>query len=144
MLCEGRGAVASRVVLATLAAGNGTHFSTCSVAAEAARCLAAEATWTDARVLAWVLMPDRWQGLVQIAGDAELSRVVEQAKDRVARQLRQSHPRLGNPWAAGFHEHALRRKDDVLRAAHHVLMTPVRAGLAGRLRDYPYWDAAWL
>jgi len=37
------------------------------------------------------------------------------------------------------------RCDEGLRAvARYVIANPVRAGLAERVGDYPFWDAVWL
>ncbi|MEJ1380959.1 MAG: transposase, partial [Candidatus Sedimenticola sp. (ex Thyasira tokunagai)] len=50
----------------------------------------------------------------------------------------------GGVWQAGFHDHALRREEDIIGVARYVVANPMRAGLADRVGDYPHWDAAWL
>jgi hypothetical protein len=47
-------------------------------------------------------------------------------------------------WQTSFHDHALRREEDVLSVARFVVANPLRAGLVKSLRDYPHWDAVWL
>ena len=106
--------------------------------------LSSRAAWPDANLLAWVLMPDHWHGLVQLNGAADLANCVGRCKGRAAKRLHEQHPGLGQIWARGFHDRALRRQDDLHAAARYVLMNPLRAGLARRMGDYPYWDAGWL
>ncbi|MNE68641.1 hypothetical protein D3C80_1643130 [compost metagenome] len=55
--------------------------------------------------------------------------------------LRKSSGRL---WQKGFHDHALRREEDVKAVARYVVANPLRAGLVEKLADYPFWDAIWL
>ncbi len=51
----------------------------------------------------------------------------------------------GSPvWQQGFHDHALRREEDAVHVARYIVANPLRAGLVGRIGDYPLWDAAWL
>jgi REP element-mobilizing transposase RayT len=120
------------------------HFSDAVLAHDAARWLSAPANWPNANLLAWVLMPDHWHGLVQLANHVRIEECVGRGKGRVARALRAKHPGLGPVWARGFHERALRKSDDVVSAARYVIMNPVRAGLAASVRQYPYWDAVWI
>ena len=42
------------------------------------------------------------------------------------------------------YDHALRADEDVLAAARYIVANPLRAGLVGSIRDYPFWDAVWL
>jgi REP element-mobilizing transposase RayT len=100
-------------------------------------------SWQHSRLLAWVLMPDHWHGLMQLGGGDELSGLVRQLKASSARRVRLACPRIGQVWAAGFHDRALRREDDLVDMARYLVLNPVRAGLVQRIRDYPYWDAVW-
>jgi len=108
----------------------------------AARCLIRamrkEQQYGRATTLAFVVMPDHFHWLLQLDGSANLSQVVQAVKSVVAH-------RLGRPtWQAGFHDHALRHDEEVLRVARYLVANPLRAGLVGRLGDYPHWDAIWL
>lgn len=47
-------------------------------------------------------------------------------------------------WSRAFHDHAVRREEDLDAMARYVIGNPVRAGLAADVMGYPYWDAAWL
>ena len=97
----------------------------------------------DARLLAWVLMPDHWHGLVEL-GDAGLGKVVRRVKGTSARRLRLAFPGIGHVWAPAYHDRALRQEEDLQAAARYLVANPVRAGLVRGVRDYPFWDAAWL
>ena len=70
--------------------------------------------------------------------DAALSVVVRAVKAVTAKKLG------GALWQCGFHDHALRREEDLLGVARYVVANPVRAGLVARVGDYPHWDAIWL
>ena len=93
--------------------------------------------------MAWVLMPDHWHGLVEV-GHESLSKTVQRLKVNVARRVNAAERRRGPLWAPAFHDHALRSDEALLDAARYILRNPLRAGLARRVGDYPYWDAVWL
>jgi REP element-mobilizing transposase RayT len=97
----------------------------------------------DARNLCWVVMPDHVHLLLEL-GDAGLSVVLKRFKARTAVLLNREIGREGRFWAPGFHDHALRREEDLLGVARYIIANPLRAGLVRRLGDYPYWNALWL
>lgn len=47
-------------------------------------------------------------------------------------------------WQAGFHDHAVRREEDLAGIARYIVANPLRAGLVDAIGDYPLWDALWL
>jgi REP element-mobilizing transposase RayT len=47
-------------------------------------------------------------------------------------------------WQKGFHDHALRRDEDVRAVARYMVMNPVLGGIVSRIWDYPLWDAVWV
>ena len=121
----GRRSLDGQVYLVTFAtAGRHAHFGDWPMAAAACRILTATSQWQRSRLLAWVLMPDHWHGLVELGGFDSLPACVGRVKGRSARLLRQAHPAMD--------------------AARYVVMNPVRAGLVRRIGDYPFWDAVWL
>ena len=140
----GRRSFAGQVYLVTFTTFRRVpHFADPALATTAARLLADRAVWSGAALLAWVLMPDHWHGVVSLGG-ASLSRTIGALKGRSARRLRDAHPRVGRVWDRGFHDRAL-RKDEALRdMARYVVMNPVRAGLVPTVGAYPFWDAVWL
>jgi len=132
------------------------YFVTFTTEARRPWCLAADSAMAAARalhahdgasrstLLCWVLMPDHWHGLLQMADDDDLSRWVLASKSRMAKACNRALRRTGAVWARAFHDHALRDDEDLLRVARYLVANPVRAGLVSRLGDYPYWDAVWL
>ena len=112
----------------------------------ASACVAAivdERTWQRSRLLAWVLMPDHWHGLIELGGREGLSRLVRGLKCCSSRRVRADFPGIGAVWDRGFHDRAVRRDDDVRDMARYIVLNPVRARLVRRVRDYPYWGAVW-
>ncbi len=91
-----------------------------------------------AETLAFVLMPDHLHWLLQLGEAGNLSRVVGRFKSAVG------HAAGTRFWQPGFHDHALRRDEDLKEVARYVVANPLRAGLASRLGDWPHWDARWL
>jgi len=100
--------------------------------------------WRDSRVLAWVLMPDKWQGLVVLGQNDDLRKLIGRFKKATAQNSGNRFKTNGWLWGNGFQEQAL-EKDAVLRDAGRYLIThPIRAGLVDEIGGYPYWDAIWL
>jgi REP element-mobilizing transposase RayT len=98
----------------------------------------------DARLLAWVLMPDHAHWLLALGQDKPLAKVVESLKSFSAREANLATGRTGPVWARAYHDHALRRAQDLQQIARYIVANPLRAGLVQRVGDYPYWNAVWL
>jgi hypothetical protein len=47
-------------------------------------------------------------------------------------------------WQDGFHDHGIRREEDLRKVARYIVGNPLRAGLVDNILNYPYWDAVWL
>lgn len=107
------------------------------------RALSDRRVWVNSRLLAWVLLPDGWQGIVQTGAldspDIRLNRVRE-AGERAWTQLGGQ----GGLWAFGGRMVALADSLAPRDAARELVMAPLRSGLASRVGDYPFWDAVWL
>ena len=102
------------------------------------RALMREQAENRASTLAYVVMPDHLHWLMQLGDDRPLPGVVRAIKAVTAH-------RLGHAlWQKGFHDHALRRDEDMVAMARYIVANPLRAGLAQRLGDYPHWDAVWV
>ena len=125
-------------------AGRARHFSEWEVAADACREMTSRAVWSESRLMAWVLMPDHWHGLVQLGWDETLGGCIGMLKGRSARNLRRAHPRLAPVWAPAYQDRAVRSEEALAAAARYLVWNPVRAGLVARVSEYPYWDAQWL
>jgi len=120
------------------------HFVDFPSACLAARSLTEPSAWSQSRLLAWVLMPDHWHGLVELQERESLSRCVARAKAESTRRWNRAHGGTGSLWAPGFHDHALRREESLIDCARYIVLNPVRAGLVRRCGDYPFWDALWI
>ncbi len=97
-----------------------------------------------AHSLAFVVMPDHLHWLMQLGDGNDLAIVVRQLKGRSARAVNRPLGRSGALWQRGFHDHALRREEDLATVARYVVRNPVRAGLVRRVGDWPLWDAQWV
>ena len=91
-----------------------------------------------AETLAYVLMPDHLHWLMSLGEVRNLSTAVGGVKSMSAHRV---GCRL---WQSGFHDHAVRREEDLVKLARYVVANPLRAGLVRKLGDYPHWDAVWL
>ncbi len=110
----------------------------------AARCFETPAILGDARMLAWVLMPDHAHWLLQLDEKDTLSEVVNRLKSASARLANRALSRSGALWERAFHDHALRSEEDIRGVARYVVSNPLRAGLVERIGDYPFWNAVWV
>lgn len=97
-----------------------------------------------AETLAYIVMPDHLHWLMQLRESHDLSRVIADVKSISSRRINRTLERSGPLRQAGFHDHALRRDDDVVGVARYVVANPLRSGLVKSLGDYPLWDAIWL
>lgn len=98
----------------------------------------------DARMLAWVLMPDHVHWLIQLGETDLLDTVINRLKSASARVANRALRRRGALWARAFHDHTLRAEEDLRRSARYVIANPVRAGLVEHVGDYPFWNAVWV
>ncbi len=89
-------------------------------------------------------MPDHLHWLLELDGGVSLSQLVSSVKSHSAKKVNQRRGRTGSVWQDGFHDHAVRREEDLRNLARYVVMNPVRAGLVGSIRGYALWDACWI
>jgi len=100
--------------------------------------LKAESDKHRASTLAFVVMPDHLHWLMQLGESAALSQSVRGIKSITTHRLGQQ------VFQRGYHDHAVRREEDIKSLARYVIANPVRAGLSYSVGSYPHWDAAWL
>jgi len=98
----------------------------------------------DAQLLAWVLMPDHLHILIQLGEQHQLSQIMGGLKTQTAHQLNTHLNRTGLVWGRAFHDHALRKDENIQQVARYIVANPLRAGLVEKIGDYPFWNAIWL
>lgn len=96
------------------------------------------------RTLAFVVMPDHFHWLFALGERIALATLMKSVKSFSSRRIRWRLGDGGGVWQAGYHDHALRRDEEVVHVARYVVANPLRAGLVERLGDYPLWDTAFL
>lgn len=94
--------------------------------------------------MAFVIMPDHLHWLFALQPGNQLSNVMQLLKGCVSRELGRQGLAHGAIWQSGFHDHALRKEENIQDVARYIIANPVRAGLIKSVREYPHWDAAWL
>lgn len=144
-LRRGRVSEAGRVYLVTAV----THdraplFADPGHARVVVRCLRDLEQARRAETLCFVVMPDHLHWLLSLGEGQSLAALVKSMKGYSARRINAMRGEGGRVWQAGFHDHALRREEDVREVARYVVANPVRAGLVARVGGYPFWDAKWL
>jgi len=93
---------------------------------------------------AWVIMPDHLHWLFQLDDQLSLSNLVKKLKARSSHAINARTGRQGPVWQRGFHDHAIRRDEDLRAVARYIIANPLRAGLVKHIGEYPLWDATWL
>jgi len=94
--------------------------------------------------LAWVLMPDHLHWLFGLTEHADLKKVMQLVKGRSAHYINERLSRKGKIWDKAYHDHALRKDEDVKRVARYIVANPLRKRLVNKIADYPLWDAVWV
>ena len=144
-LRKGRASIAnSAYLITTTTLERQKLFADFAVGYATARCFEDTDYLGDAKMLAWVLMPDHAHWLLQLGERDELSRVVNRLKSASARYANRALGKTGAVWARAFHDHGLRSDEDLQGVARYVVANPLRAGLVATIGDYPFWNAVWL
>jgi putative transposase len=94
--------------------------------------------------LAFVLMPDHLHWLLGLRGPLTLPTVMKRFKGRSARAVNAVLGCAGPVWQPAYHDHAVRREEDLREIARYMVANPLRAGLVQHIGAYALWDAAWL
>jgi REP element-mobilizing transposase RayT len=143
-LLRGRSSATGQIYLATAATFRRERvfadFDLARIVARELEILGRERHWEP---IAWVVMPDHLHALVRLLG-ATLPGAMRLLKGRTSRTIRATRLRDQPIWQRGYHEHAIRRDEDLKVVARYVCANPVRGGLVRSLRDYPFWNCCWL
>lgn len=100
--------------------------------------------WRDSQLLAWVLMPDQWHGLVALDQNDDLHQLMGRFKSATAKSVDTRFKINGWLWGRGFQEQALNQDVDLRDAGRRLITHPIRAGLVDEVGKYPYWNAVWV
>jgi REP element-mobilizing transposase RayT len=93
--------------------------------------------------LAWVVMPDHLHWLF-VFNHSLISEVARRVKGKSAFTINSHLGCYSKVWQKGFHDHAIRKDEDIKAVARYIIANPLRAGLVENIGDYPFWDAVWL
>ena len=144
-LLRGRAPIGWQTYLVTtVTRGRTPLFANLNLGRIVVRTLHRPAIATGAATLSYVVMPDHLHWLVQLHPQRDLSSVVKAVKGNSALEINRVRRTRGPVWQVGFHDHALRREEDLQDVARYVVCNPVRAGLVRRVDDYSLWDAVWV
>ena len=94
--------------------------------------------------MAFVVMPDHVHWMVQLLNETSLSQVLQAVKSVSGHRLNSYLQRKGRFWQPGFHDHALRKEEEIKDVARYIIANPLRAGLVTSVRAYSHWDAIWV
>ena len=102
-----------------------------------ARCVvrALHSVAPQAQTMAYVLMPDHLHWLLRLGEGTNLSALVGLVKRRASKWINRDSPSPKRVWAAGFHDHALRKEED-LRQLAQLVMSRIRAHQSRRCRSH--------
>lgn len=99
----------------------------------------------NTETLAYVVMPDHVHWLFSLTGNRSLDKVMHSMKSYSGKQIEKTlDAGRGVVWQPGYHDHALRKEEDLIHVARYVVANPVRAGLVAHIADYSLWDAKWI
>ena len=121
----------------------GPHFTDWRTGRFIAQEFTRESIHENVESLAWVVMPDHFHWLV-VLRKGMLHELMLRAKAGSARGLNSFLGRRGRSWKRGCHDHAMRKDEDLRRAAGYIVANPVRAGLVDHCGEYSLWDAVWM
>jgi REP element-mobilizing transposase RayT len=93
--------------------------------------------------LSFVVMPDHIHWLIQLKNES-LDKVIQAFKGVSAKRINQYLGLRGKCWQASYHDHAVRKEEDLPNIARYIVANPLRAGLVNKVGDYPLWDAIWI
>jgi REP element-mobilizing transposase RayT len=89
-----------------------------------------------------VIMPDHLH-FVATLRQGSLSQLMRGFKSFTAKEINYCLNRHGNFWQPQYHDHALRKDEDLNSVVLYTLNNPVRAGLVDDFHEYPYWYCRW-
>lgn len=103
---------------------------------------------SNARILAWVLLPNQLQLLIQAGSNCSVAEAMQRLKVCTAiavNEIAQSSIGLVGPlWQSRYCLQPVHRHDHARELALSIICQPQQLGLVKHYADYPYWDSIWL
>jgi REP element-mobilizing transposase RayT len=89
-----------------------------------------------------MIMPDH---LHFVAGlkQGSLAQLIHSFKSYTAHEINKFLQRHGPFWQPQYHDHAIRKDEDLNEIVFYTLNNPVRAGLVKNFHNYPHWYCKW-
>jgi len=113
---------------------------------EAAQIILSSLHWLESqkRIMldAAVIMPDLLHFVGALRQDS-LGRLMHSLKSYTAKKINALLNRQGTFWQPQYHDHALRKDEDLNEVVLYTLNNPVRAKLVDDFHKYPYWYCRW-
>ena len=89
-----------------------------------------------------VVMPDHLHFVAGLKGDS-LAKIMQSFKGYTAREINKVLKKKGPFWQPQYHDHAIRKDEDLIEVVLYTLQNSVRAGLVKDFRDFPFWYCRW-
>ena len=93
--------------------------------------------------LAFVIMPDHFHWLFSLQNDHSLATIMQSVKGYSGTQIQKiRHEKggiIGSPlWQDGYHNHAVRKEEDLQQIARYIVANPLRAKIVNKIRITHY------
>jgi REP element-mobilizing transposase RayT len=89
-----------------------------------------------------VIMPDHLHFVASLL-NSSLDKLMHSFKGYSAYKINKLLNRKGAFWQPQYHDHALRKEEDLNKVILYTLHNPVRAGLVRNFHDYSHWYCRW-
>jgi len=103
---------------------------------------------TNARILAWVLLPDQLQLLIQAGSNCSVANATQRVKACTAIAVNQaasaSVGMVGPLWKTSYHLQPVCQPEQARELALRMLKQPQQLGLVNHYSNYPYWNSIWV
>lgn len=93
-------------------------------------------------LFAYVVMPEHLHFIAALKKDA-LPGVMHSLKSYTSKKINTILNKQGKVWQDQYHDHAIRKEENLKEIVYYCLDNPVRKKLVGDYRDYPYWYCKW-
>ena len=89
-----------------------------------------------------VVMPDHIHFVAGLK-NGSLATTMRSLKRHTAKKINILLGRAGPFWQPQYHDHAVRKDEDLNEVVLYTLYNPVRAGLVKDFHEYPFWYCRW-